>query len=186
MNGVLLFNSEIYLVIQSNIVIMTIWMPGLKFSCIKMSHTVIPGSFNLTINSSQNFPLGFFDGGLSMLLIFISKYKVPWIFKWQYAISDNLAIRQHFVKWWDNFKPQRIIDQVQEEFPVNLNAPTSAMVKAQQNPIASVTQGTQGSPIPPVRLGSPTTSFSKPKSSKSKSAQSKPKAKTKSSSDELI
>ncbi|KAL7207562.1 hypothetical protein ACSBR1_029497 [Camellia fascicularis] len=57
------------------------------------------------------------------------------------------------------------------------------MVKAQQNPTTSVTQGR---PIPPVRLGSPRTSSSKPKSSKSKSAQSKPKAKPKSSSDELI
>ncbi|CAL5385358.1 unnamed protein product [Camellia sinensis] len=57
------------------------------------------------------------------------------------------------------------------------------MVKAQQNPTASVTQGNS---IPPVRLGSPTTSFSKPKSSKSKSAQSKSKTKPKSSSDELI
>ncbi|KAL7261930.1 hypothetical protein ACSBR1_000346 [Camellia fascicularis] len=57
------------------------------------------------------------------------------------------------------------------------------MVKAQQNLTAPTTQG---SPIPPVRLGSPITSSSKPKSSKSESAQSKPKAKIKSSSDELI
>ncbi|KAL7230527.1 hypothetical protein ACSBR2_008907 [Camellia fascicularis] len=85
----------------------------------------------------------------------MSKYKVPLIFKWHYAISENIVTRLHFVKWWDRFKSHK-------------------------NSI------TQGSPIPPIRLGSPTTSSSKPKSSKSKSAQSKPKAKTKSPSDELI
>ncbi|KAL7259855.1 hypothetical protein ACSBR1_005677 [Camellia fascicularis] len=57
------------------------------------------------------------------------------------------------------------------------------MVKSQQNPNASITQG---SPLPftAVKLGSPSTSI---EPSKSKSCKAKPKAKPKSTSnDELI
>ncbi|KAF5934392.1 hypothetical protein HYC85_030563 [Camellia sinensis] len=91
------------------------------------------------------------------LLIFISKYKIPWIFKWQYGISDDVIYRQHMIP--------RIVEIVQAEFPINIHAPTPAMIKAQQNPTAPLTQGSQ---LPPVNLGSPTSSSSKPKSSKSK------------------
>lgn len=67
------------------------------------------------------------------------KYKVSWIFKWQYSLSNDIVSRQHFVIWWNAFKAHRIIEQVQQEFPVNIHAPTPAMVKSQQNPNASVT-----------------------------------------------
>ena len=66
---------------------------------------------------------------------------------------------------WDNFKIQRIVEIVQTEFPINIHAPTPAMVKAQQIPAASITQGSQ---LPTVNLGSPTSSSSKPKLSKLK------------------
>ncbi|KAF5931788.1 hypothetical protein HYC85_027959 [Camellia sinensis] len=59
----------------------------------------------------------------------------------------------------------RIVEIVQIEFPINIHAPTPAMIKAEQNPTAPLTQGSQ---LPPVNLGSPTSSSSKPKSSKSK------------------
>ena len=92
----------------------------------------------------------------SMLFIFMSKYKVPWIFKWQYNIVNNIVIRQYFVKWWDAFKQQYIIDQVKQKFPVQVPAPVqqiTALFQVQQNP---------------VRLGSPSSS-SKPTEFKSKS-----------------
>ena len=124
----------------------------------------------------QQFPL---------LLIFTSKYKIPWIFKWHYGIDDNIIIRQHTVKWWVKFNVPRILEIVQEEFPPDQCAPTPALAQAQQNPTAAFTQGSQPS-LPPVNLGSPSSSGSKPKSSKSKSkvvaaqlAQSKPKSKSK-------
>ena len=134
------------------------------------------------------------------LLIFISKYKIPWIFKWQYGISGKVIQRLHKVKWWNNFKIQRIVDIVQTEFPINIHAPTPAMVKAHQIPTAPVTKGSQ---LPPVNLGSPSSSSSKPKSSKSKiksksakpssdqpkskdKSKSKVKPKSKSSKDELL
>ncbi|KAL7231477.1 hypothetical protein ACSBR2_009683 [Camellia fascicularis] len=57
------------------------------------------------------------------------------------------------------------------------------MVKSQQNPNASVTQGSL-LPLTTVRLGSPSTSI---EPSKSKSSKAKPKTKPKlTSSDELI
>ena len=75
------------------------------------------------------------------VLHFFSKYKVPWIFKWQYRILTpvgptstvhssesrkavitehdgfSCVSRVHFVKWWDKFDIIRIINQVQKEFP---------------------------------------------------------------------
>ncbi len=71
------------------------------------------------------------------LILFISKYKIPWIVKWQYQLMKNpiieqwvqtsqtsqalvkhhsqfdLVTRQFFVKWWDKFEYNRIISQVQ-------------------------------------------------------------------------
>ena len=50
-------------------------------------------------------------------LLFCFKYKVPWIVKWSYQIKDNILIRNHAVKWWDNFDRDRIVKFVYEEFP---------------------------------------------------------------------
>ena len=51
------------------------------------------------------------------ILLFCFKYKVPWIVKWSYQIKDNILIRNHAVKWWDNFDRDRIIKFVYDEFP---------------------------------------------------------------------
>ncbi|XP_028078412.1 uncharacterized protein LOC114280257 [Camellia sinensis] len=71
-----------------------------------------------------------------LLLIFIAKYKISWIFKWHYGIDDNIIIRQHTVKWWVKFNVPRILEIVQEEFPPDQHTPTPALAKAQQNPTA--------------------------------------------------
>lgn len=81
------------------------------------------------------------------ILHFFSKYKVPWIFKWQYAVTElventetihttgshiasttdhdgySCLARVHYVKWWDKFNIERIIGQVQREFPPIKPAP---------------------------------------------------------------
>ena len=44
-------------------------------------------------------------------------FKVPWIVKWSYQIKDNILIRNHVVKWWDNYDRDRIIKFVYDEFP---------------------------------------------------------------------
>jgi hypothetical protein len=51
------------------------------------------------------------------ILLFCFKYKVPWIVKWSYQIKDNILIRNHTVKWWDNYDRDRIIKFVYDEFP---------------------------------------------------------------------
>ena len=103
----------------------------------------------------------------------MSKYKVHWIFKWQYNIVNNIVIRQYFVKWWDSFKHQRIIDQVKQEFSIVIPTPI------QQSPIAPIQQKSTTSvsqTYSTVRLGSPSSNI---KTSKSKS-------KTKSNKTELL
>ena len=79
-----------------------------------------------------------------MALLFISKYKVPWIVKWQYKLVNpkyeeaffipgsnitasvinhgqvDIVVRQVFSKWWDKFNFERIIGQVTKEFPNSL------------------------------------------------------------------
>ena len=56
--------------------------------------TYFSSSYKITSHMSQ-FPV---------LFLFMSKYKVPWIFKWQYNIANNIVNRQYFIKWWDGFK----------------------------------------------------------------------------------
>ncbi|XP_028080609.1 serine/arginine-rich splicing factor 6-like [Camellia sinensis] len=84
------------------------------------------------------------------------------------------------VKWWAKFNLPRIFEIVHEEFPSSQYAPTPAMVKAQQIPTAAISQGSQPS-LPPINLGSPSSSGSKPKSKPVQSAHSKSKAKSKAS-----
>lgn len=79
-----------------------------------------------------------------ILLLFIGKYSVIWILKWQYHLTSpikiitaqssaelrnafisqvsqfDVATRHYFIKWWDKFKVERIIDQVQKEFHISL------------------------------------------------------------------
>ena len=100
------------------------------------------------------------------LLLFMAKYKVPWIFKWQYFIHNHIVIRQHYVKWWDAFKHPRVIEQVKLEFPVLAPTPVTTVPAA---PAAT------RSPYSTMKLDSPSTSSktSKPKQSKTKSSKSK-------------
>ncbi|GFY87526.1 hypothetical protein Acr_05g0011650 [Actinidia rufa] len=101
----------------------------------------------------------------------MAKYKVPWIFKWQYNIANRIVIRQHFVKWWDASKHPRIIDQVKLEFPVLAPAPVKHV------PVKQVPAAPAAPPAAPTlsysmaKLDCPSSSSrpNKPKSSKSKS-----------------
>ncbi|GFZ00824.1 hypothetical protein Acr_14g0004590 [Actinidia rufa] len=103
----------------------------------------------------------------------MAKYKVSWIFKWQYNIANRIVIRQHFVKWWDAFKHPRIIDQVKLKLHVLVPTPVKQVPAA---PAASV-KHVPTAPAPPksdystARMDSPSSSSrpSKIKLSKSKS-----------------
>ena len=85
-----------------------------------------------------------------ILFIFMLKYKILWIFKWQYNIVNNKIIKQYFFQRWYSFKQQQTINQVKQEFP--LLVPTLV----QHSPIDPVTQRSIYSTI---RLVIPSSSF---------------------------
>lgn len=112
----------------------TIW-----WSRFGASFAIIPDQLKdqITHFSKQKFMPN--SDGIPILLQFCSKYKIPWILKWQYNLrtpvqstvvstgSSEAVINQHsqashvsrifFIKWWDKFDVSRIVGQVQKEFP---------------------------------------------------------------------
>ena len=95
-------------------------------------------------------------------LIFCSKYKIPWILKWQYTILATQEVtvfqppsssgdrtvqtvispiyhlsRRFYIKWWDKFGVDRIVGQVQKEFPPSPSPPLSIPSVTQAQAIAS-------------------------------------------------
>ncbi|KAI5330084.1 hypothetical protein L3X38_029481 [Prunus dulcis] len=52
-------------------------------------------------------------------LLFFTKYRLPWIMKWNYTVNweTRFFSRQFFVKWWDRFEVHRITDYVYKDFP---------------------------------------------------------------------
>ena len=105
------------------------------------------------------------------ILHFIAKYKVPWILKWHYETKDNIVSRHFAVKWWDKFKHDRIISQVNEEFKSNISQSPS------QSPVFRHphSQPAIQSPNPQTALvtQSPASSHSSKSKEKSKASISK-------------
>ncbi|KAI8014908.1 Protein SHOOT GRAVITROPISM 6, partial [Camellia lanceoleosa] len=67
---------------------------------------IIPCTFIILFPWKNEVSLFYFETFLTMiynifpwLLHFMAKYKVLWIFKWQYSLSNNIVSRQHLVKW---------------------------------------------------------------------------------------
>jgi hypothetical protein len=63
---------------------------------------------------------------------------VPWILKWHYELHNDLVSRHFSVKWWDKFKHDQIISQVNAEFPLakaNLQKPTKSSTSVSSLPI---------------------------------------------------
>ncbi|CAL2226719.1 unnamed protein product [Prunus armeniaca] len=52
-------------------------------------------------------------------LLFIARYKVPWILKWSYKVTKDTRVfaRQYSVKWWDKFEVDSIAKYVYNDFP---------------------------------------------------------------------
>ncbi|KAI5338513.1 hypothetical protein L3X38_017784 [Prunus dulcis] len=59
------------------------------------------------------------------LLLFIARYKIPWIMKWNYHANweSKFMSRQYFVKWWDKFSMDRISIYVFKDFPQSDHPP---------------------------------------------------------------
>ncbi|BBG93112.1 hypothetical protein Prudu_001024, partial [Prunus dulcis] len=68
---------------------------------------------------SQKYKLPERDLFFPIDLLFFTKYKLPWIMKWNYTVNweNRFFSRQFFVKWWDRFEVHRITDYVYKDFP---------------------------------------------------------------------
>ena len=95
-------------------------------------------------------------------LQFMAKYKIPWIFKWQYKLENHMVLRQLLVKWWDKFNTERVLTQFSEEFSVT---PLSSKTPASIQPVPQ-------SPQIPQSPSSSTKKIESPSSSKKKKAPS--------------
>jgi hypothetical protein len=73
------------------------------------------------------------EAQLPITLHFFAHYKVSWIVKWQYTMSQNsqnCIARQLSVKWWDKFDFSRIRSRLDIEFPFKPEVTYSIQVRA--------------------------------------------------------
>jgi hypothetical protein len=79
-------------------------------------------SFSLFRNHAKTDAYG---SKFSPILHFSKKYKVPWILKWQYVIVGDKLERHWYIKWWDKFRFDDIVEKVKDfcHAPKALNLP---------------------------------------------------------------
>ncbi len=76
-----------------------------------------------------------------MTLQLFSKYKIPWILKWQYKNDGDILARHFLVKWWDKFSVERIIKFINEEFPKKLHLQEKEKHSSSKSSIESILEG---------------------------------------------
>jgi hypothetical protein len=125
-------HQELLPVLISPIAIMIIFKPNLNSHFTKPPNLIILGSLMLIkilvafflsssldggciLVSYQKFSLSNFNSfknhfktndygsKFSPILHFATKFKIPWILKWQYVIIDDKVERHWYVKWWDKY-----------------------------------------------------------------------------------
>jgi len=80
------------------------------------------------------------EAQLPITIHFFDQYKISWILKWQYILSQNshsCIVRQFFVKWWDKFDFSRVQTRLHHEYPLKKEAPQMIqpiMAQSQQPP----------------------------------------------------
>ena len=100
------------------------WFPR-WWSSHGLAHSLLPADLNQALaHFQQRFDRSRFDSRISFLSLFLAKYKVPWIFKWNYVIDSKEVFRQHSSKWWDKFVIDKVISLVLADFPI---APSPAV-----------------------------------------------------------
>jgi hypothetical protein len=149
-------------------------------------------SFTLFRNHAKTDAYG---SKFSPILHFSKKYNVPWILKWQYVIVGDKLERHWYIKWWDKFRFNHIIENVKEfcrptkalnlPKPTIQNLPSNSTQKLPANALPALLtpdvflSPKQDSPpakqdSPPAKQDSPHASSS---SSKKKTSLSKKKKK---------
>ena len=83
------------------------------------SSSIIPDDLRhvLTNNFQPSFDRSRFDNRVTIFSLLMAKYKIPWILKWNFEMDTGGIYRTRWVKWWDKFNHQKIIDLVKVEFP---------------------------------------------------------------------
>ncbi|KAM2140696.1 hypothetical protein ACFX1Q_007072 [Malus domestica] len=91
----------------------------------------MPDEFKQVLSDTfqKKFDRARFDEGIPLFALFMAKYKVPWILRWNYEIESNQVFRQRMIKWWDKFNHQKIIEVILRDFPKE--APPVLAVAAQ-------------------------------------------------------
>ncbi|KAI8547564.1 hypothetical protein RHMOL_Rhmol07G0206100 [Rhododendron molle] len=130
---------------------------------------ILPAELNNQVNMfSTMFKVNQHTSQFPVLMLFMIKYKVPWIVKWKYQLFNNIVSRQYLVKWWGQYNHQKIINQVQLEFPTTVKTPA-------QQTLAQLVHSDKQEPDSPtvstIRLGSPAPGPSKQTKSKKKCSQ---------------
>lgn len=72
------------------------------------------------------------------LLIFMAKYKIPWILKWGYEVKNEEVYKVKSVKWRDKFNQQRIIEPVLKEFPIEPQPIVATQSLSEMSPSSSL------------------------------------------------
>jgi hypothetical protein len=58
------------------------------------------------------FKVDAYGSKFSPILHFVKMYRLSWIIKWQYVIVGDRLERHWFIKWWDKFAVDIIINKV--------------------------------------------------------------------------
>ncbi|KAM1077566.1 hypothetical protein ACFX13_025444 [Malus domestica] len=100
----------------------------------------------LSSGFQQHFDRSRFDSKITLLSLFMAKYKVPWIFKWNYEYETGQIYRARSVKWWDKFDYGRIISLVSSEFPSSHASALTPSASASQALPSATPSATQALP----------------------------------------
>jgi hypothetical protein len=136
-------------------------------------------SFSLFRNHAKTDAYG---SKFASILHFSKKYNVPWILKWQYVIVGDKLERHWYIKWWDKFQFDDIVENVKEfcRIPKTLDLPKPTIQNLPSNSTQKLPANappallTPNDFLPPVKQESPPASSS---SSKKKTSLSKKKKK---------
>ncbi|KAM1396919.1 hypothetical protein ACFX2I_014559 [Malus domestica] len=132
---------------------------------------VLSGTFQKKFDRTR------FDEGIPLFALFMAKYKVPWILRWNYEIESNQVFRQRMIKWWDKFNHQKIIEVVLRDFPAETSPiPAIAAPSADALPEPTKEEIESLSDISPSSSLKGTAKSSKSSSSSKKKKTSKLKA----------
>ena len=102
------------------------------------------------------------------ILHFAKKFKLPWILRWQYVIVEDKLERYWYVKWWDKFTIDPIIQNVKVmiQAPKAQNLPLPSIISPKLLTLDAICQSTKD--LVPSNVSPTASSSSKKLSSKSK------------------